>query len=57
MKKKRESAKLVLDKDTMARLSIDVLSADNSREVFGGAATTTVEGPTCCGPYKYTSCA
>lgn len=57
MKKKRASVKLVLDKDTIARLSIDVLSADNSQEVFGGAATTTVEAPTCCGSYKYTSCA
>ncbi|MFN3850377.1 MAG: class I lanthipeptide [Spirosomataceae bacterium] len=58
MKKKNASTKLSLDKETIARLNEEQLSADQTQQVEGGATVFTA-GASCCGIGKtgtYTSC-
>ncbi|KAA0988766.1 class I lanthipeptide [Dyadobacter sp. LJ53] len=58
MKKKTETSKLSLDKETIARLNEEQLSAEQTQEVDGGATVFT-GGSSCCGignTGSYTSC-
>ncbi|TLU89435.1 class I lanthipeptide [Dyadobacter sediminis] len=59
MKKKTETSKLSLDKETIARLNEEQLSTEQTQEVEGGATAFTA-GSSCCGignTGTYTSCA
>ncbi|WP_337043542.1 class I lanthipeptide [Emticicia sp. 17c] len=55
MKKKITSNRLTLDKETIAQLNAEQLSAEQGQEVVGGATKFT-GGASCCGPDTYTSC-
>jgi hypothetical protein len=59
MKKKTETSKLSIDKETIARLNEEQLSAEQAQEVEGGVTAFTATGQSCCGIGNggtYTSC-
>ncbi|GGC05445.1 class I lanthipeptide [Dyadobacter sediminis] len=55
MKKKSTTSRLSLDKETIANLNFEQLSAEQTNEVQGGATNFTA-GASCCGESTYTSC-
>lgn len=58
MKKKSTPSRLSLDKETIAHLNVQQLSAEQADEIQGGATRFT-GGGSCCAPEggsNYTSC-
>lgn len=59
MKKKKLNSKLSVDKETIANLNVEQLSADQTELLQGGAGTAFTSGSSCCHTTApvYTSCA